>query len=93
MPASCWELWISASRIGSQELKLRNFDLSPYIQDDIKLTPSLTINVGLRWDIAVPFTENHNNVVFFNSMIPNPAAGGLPGAAQSSALATGCARV
>ncbi len=81
----------SVDRIGSQELKLRNFDISPYIQDDIKLTSRLTVNLGLRWDIAVPFTEENNNIVFFNSTIPNPAAGGLLGAAQKFGSCAGCA--
>ncbi len=80
------------NRVGSQELKLRNLDISPYIQDDIKLTSRFTVNFGVRWDIAQPFTENNNNVVFFNSTIPNPAAGGLLGAAQKLGVnCTGCA--
>jgi hypothetical protein len=81
----------SASRIGSQELRLRNFDISPYIQDDYKLNSKLTINFGIRWDIAEPFTELNNNVVFFNSTVANPAAGGLLGAAQKFGNCTGCA--
>jgi outer membrane receptor for ferrienterochelin and colicin len=40
-----------ANRSNSQELRLRNIDFSPYIQDDIKLTPKLTVNLGMRWDI------------------------------------------
>ena len=36
----------SANRSNSQELQLRNRDLSPYIQDDIKLSPRLTVNIG-----------------------------------------------
>ncbi len=72
----------SADRIGSQELRLRNADYSPYIQDDIKLRKNLTINIGIRWDVMVPFNEANNTVVFFNSKIPNPAADGLLGAAQ-----------
>jgi hypothetical protein len=70
-----------ANRSNSQELRLRNFDISPYIEDDIKLTPKLTVNLGIRWDIMVPFTENKNLVVFFNPNIPNPGADNLPGAA------------
>ncbi len=83
----------SANRSNSQELRLRNWDLSPYIQDDIKLTPKLTLNVGLRWDIQVPFTEMHNNVVFFDPNNPrtNPAAGGLPGALTKFGNCNGCA--
>ena len=83
----------SANRSNSQELELRNFDLSPYVQDDIKITPHLTLNLGLRWDIQAPFTENHNHVVFFDPDNPgtNPAAGGIPGAATMFGNCTGCA--
>jgi hypothetical protein len=81
----------SANRSNSQELRLRNLDFSPYIQDDIKITPKLTVNLGLRWDIQVPFTENNNLVVFFNPTTPNPAAGNLPGAATKLGTCPGCA--
>ncbi len=80
-----------ANRSNSQELRLRNLDLSPYIQDDIKLTPKLTLNLGVRWDIMVPFTENSNNVVFFNPATANPAAGNLLGAATKLGNCPGCA--
>ncbi len=69
----------SVNRAGNQEEKLRNVDLSPYIQDDIKLTPHLTVNLGLRWDIQVPFTENNNQIVFLNPNATDPAAVSLTG--------------
>jgi Carboxypeptidase regulatory-like domain len=83
----------SANRSNSQELRLRNWDISPYIQDDIKLTPKLTVNLGLRWDIQVPFTENNNLIVFFDPNNPrtNAAAGGLPGALTKFGSCNGCA--
>jgi len=81
----------SVNRSNSQELRLRNWALSPYIQDDIKLTPKLTINLGLRWDIMVPFTENNNLIVFLNPTLQNPSAGNLPGAATKFGNCTGCA--
>ena len=83
----------SANRSNSQELRLRNLDLSPYIQDDIKLSPRLTVNVGLRWDIEVPFTEQHNLIVFFNPDNPgsSPAFDNIPGAATQFGNCTGCA--
>jgi carboxypeptidase family protein len=83
----------SANRSNSQELELRNLDLSPYIQDDIKLTPKLTLNVGVRWDIQVPFTENHNLIVFFDQDKPgtDPAASGIPGSATQFGSCGGCA--
>ncbi len=69
----------SVNRAGNQEERLRNVDLSPYIQDDIKFTPHLTVNVGLRWDIMVPFTENNNQIVFLNPNGTDPAAINLAG--------------
>ena len=81
----------SADRVGSQEEKLRNRDFSPYIQDDIKLRPNFTVNIGLRWDIMVPFTAIGNNIVFINPFTPNPAAGGILGAATEFGTCSGCA--
>ena len=81
----------SADRILANEMELRNFDISPYIQDDIKLTHRLTVNAGLRWDIMVPFTENHNYIVFLNETAPDPGAANLPGAASRFGTCTGCA--
>jgi hypothetical protein len=83
----------SAKRSNSQELRLRNWDLSPYIQDDIKLTPKLTVNLGIRWDIQVPFTENNNLIVYFDPNNPrtNPAADNIPGALTKFGNCTGCA--
>lgn len=72
----------SASRVEAYEMALRNLDFSSYIQDDIKVTPRLTVNAGLRWDVMVPFTEKHNEIVFLNEQASNPGAGGLPGAAS-----------
>lgn len=86
----------SVNRANSQEAKLRNVDLSPYFQDDIKLTTKLTLNVGVRWDIQVPFTENRNNIVFFNpngtaARYANASGNPIPGAASKFGTCTGCA--
>lgn len=81
----------SVTRIGSQEERLRNFDVSPYIQDDIKWSPRLTFNIGIRWDVMVPFTAVGNPIVYFDSKIPNPGAGGRLGAATKFGNCAGCA--
>jgi len=83
----------SASRIGSQEERLRNKDFSFYVQDDIKWSPRLTFNVGVRWDIMVPFTAVGNPIVYFDSTIPDPAAGGRLGAATKFGDCAGCADI
>jgi hypothetical protein len=70
-----------AQRQFAAENRLRNFYVAPYIQDDFKATSKLTVNLGLRWDLMRPFTENNNNVVFFDPTVPNAAAvnpGGTP---------------
>jgi len=82
----------SANRSNSQELELRNWALSPYVQDDIKLSPRLTLNLGLRWDIQAPFTENHDLIVFFNQDNPGTFPNGnIPGSASKFGTCAGCA--
>ena len=72
----------SASRTFANELSLRNLLVAPYLQDDIKLTPKLTVNLGLRWDIMLPFREKSDQIVYLNQTALNPAAGNLPGVAN-----------
>jgi hypothetical protein len=81
----------SADRIEANEMQLRNFDLSPYIEDDIKVTSRLSVSAGLRWDIMVPFSETHNYIVFLNESAPDPGAANLPGAASRFGNCAECA--
>jgi hypothetical protein len=66
----------SASRSFAAETKLRNFYIAPYFQDNIKITPRFTVDAGLRWDLAFPFSNDNstNQLVFFNSNAANPGA-------------------
>ena len=45
---------------------LRRTFVMPYIQDEWKVTPNLTVNVGLRWDYYAPITEAHDRVKIFD---------------------------
>jgi hypothetical protein len=47
--------------------------------DDFKVTPHLTLNLGLRQDIWLPYTEANDHFTFFDPTSPNPAVGGYPG--------------
>lgn len=47
--------------------------------DDFKVTPRLTLNLGLRHDVMLPYTEANDNFTFLDPYAPNPAAGGRPG--------------
>jgi hypothetical protein len=60
----------------------RFHDYAFYVQDDVKVTPRLTINLGLRYVIDKPYVEAWNRDSFFNPTLPNPAVGGYPGVLQ-----------
>jgi hypothetical protein len=45
---------------------LRQQVTSLYVQDDFRVTPKLTVNLGLRWEFATPITERDNNWTNFN---------------------------
>ncbi|HYO84076.1 MAG TPA: carboxypeptidase regulatory-like domain-containing protein [Bryobacteraceae bacterium] len=51
-----------------------------FIQDDWKITPRLTANLGLRYEINMSVYEKYDRLSYFDPNLPNPAAGGQPGA-------------
>ena len=53
-----------------------------WVQDDYRVTPDLTLNLGLRYDIMKPYTEVYDRWSFMNPDLPNPAVGGYRGAIE-----------
>ncbi len=47
--------------------------------DTWKVTPKISFNYGIRWDMARPSAEKWDRMSFFDPTGANPAAGGRPG--------------
>ncbi len=69
-----------ASRTGEAPTRLvKTGYRALYAQDDIKVSPKLTLNLGLRWDVSLPVYDSQNRFSTFDPTVPNPSAGGRLG--------------
>ena len=71
----------SASVVTDVPMGSRYPNLALFVQDDIKLTNRLTINLGLRWDYQPLPTEQYDRFPNFNPTLIDPKWG-LPGALE-----------
>jgi hypothetical protein len=53
---------------------LKDWYVAGYVQDNIRLTPKLTLNAGLRYEEESPYTDRHNMLNYFNNTVASPAA-------------------
>jgi hypothetical protein len=64
--------------ISSRQPRWTQYYLSLFAQDDLKVTNSLTLNLGLRWSLDTPRHEAHNNTSNFSPTAMDPEFG-VPG--------------
>ncbi|MBC8126490.1 MAG: hypothetical protein H8M99_05010, partial [Gloeobacteraceae cyanobacterium ES-bin-144] len=56
----------------------RNHEWAAYVDDTFKLTPRLTVNAGLRWEVAQPLWDKFGNEVNFQFKQPLPYTANEP---------------
>src|SRR5262249_34928803 len=58
---------------------IRQKYVAGFFNDTWKLTPKLTVSLGLRWDLSTPTREKYDRMSFIDPYGPNPGAGNRPG--------------
>ena len=61
----------------------RNYNLGIFAQDDWRITPKLTLNLGIRWEYESPLTINNNIYSRINPVNGQLLAAGLNGVSNS----------
>ena len=59
------------------EVASENYQYAGFAQDNWKVTPKLTLNLGLRYDVSLPRTERHNRMNWFDPNVVSPLS--VPG--------------
>ena len=62
-----------------------------YAQDDWKVSPKLTVNIGVRWEVDVPRTERYNRLSYFDFNAPSPLGNSV--AVPAGVNCPGCAHL
>ncbi len=73
--------WVQ--NIGTSRRGFRETDLFFYVQDDIRVTPTLTLNIGTRVESSGGPSEVHNILSNLDLSKPGPIGGAGPGALGS----------
>jgi hypothetical protein len=72
---------VKQRRAGIPQMNLRNWGYDVYGEDSWQVHPTLTLNVGLRYEYTSPLYDlnNTNTNLIFNNGVPSPFIGGQNG--------------
>jgi hypothetical protein len=66
----------------------RVFEPSGYVQDDWRIKPRLTLNLGIRYDLYTPFREAHNRLSNYDPYTNQLLVPGLNGTGETAGVQT-----
>ncbi|WP_263419017.1 TonB-dependent receptor [Terriglobus albidus] len=66
----------------------RLWEIAGYVADDWHATPKLTLNLGVRYDVFTPFTEENNHISNFDVDTATIVQAGLNGASRTANVKT-----
>jgi hypothetical protein len=69
-------------------ISYRTWEPSVFFQDDYRVLPWLTLNMGLRYDVFTPFTEKHNRLSNFDPVTGAIVVAGQNGISDAAGVQT-----
>jgi Carboxypeptidase regulatory-like domain len=69
---------VKQRQAGVPQMNLRNWGWDAYAEDSWQLTPTTTLNIGIRYEYTSPLydLDNTNTNLIFNNGVPSPFIGG-----------------
>jgi hypothetical protein len=64
------------------------WEVGTYFMDDFRVSPKLTLNLGLRYDIFTPMVEHRNRIANFDFATGTFVAPGMPGVSDTGNVQT-----